>query len=217
MPGLAGFLRDQALPTDILDVIRIAAGCPHASDAAILATQESLETVRAASVLYLQEMLFFPDAGIYRNLGVAADASKAQMRLHMRWLLQWLHPDHNPDETAGLLAQRVILAWRQLGHREGSFASPAGQSLSGLSPRNGPRRPTRMRLPWIPVPVQSAPPRRVLKFRMAVLVLAFAAAIVSILFPNAFVGKHSLPRIARPASQAIDDASTPPIVRRNSD
>lgn len=206
MPALAGTMREQPLPSDILDLIRVAAGCPEASKAVLVQTQQSLRVIQAAAVLYLEEMLFFPDAGLHRNLGVAADATKADMRLHMRWLLQWLHPDHNADETAGLLAQRVIHAWRELGRRdlpESSvvISSALQRRTSGQASLNNRRYRTKMRARWIPVPVQPAPsaPRRGL--RAIVIVLAVAGALALIFVPNAFLfGWHSLSVKDQPAS-----------------
>ncbi len=191
MPALARIMRKQVLPADLLDVIRIAAGCPEVSEAALAATHEPLSVIRAAAVFYLEEMLFFPDAGLHRNLGVAPGASRAQMRLHMRWLLQWLHPDHNPDETAGLLAQRVIKAWRELGRRERADANPESmlqpRPESRQSPVKKPTRPATIRLRWIAVPLQSPPAVRRSNLRSVIFVLAAAVAAASVLFPDAIV------------------------------
>lgn len=58
MPALAAVMREQALPPDLLDVIRVAAGCPEASKAALASTQEPPSVIQAAAVLYLEEILF---------------------------------------------------------------------------------------------------------------------------------------------------------------
>jgi hypothetical protein len=185
-PALETVMRKQALPSDILDVIRIAAGCPESSTAALAATQKPIGLIRDAAILYLEEMLFFPEAGLHRNLGVASGASRAEMRLHMRWLLQWLHPDHNSDEMAALLAQRVIKAWRELGRRdgpEGSDESSARQQSTTRPPSSkGPRRRANMHVRWIAVPLPSKPRRR---SRAVILVLAAAAAAALIFIPDA--------------------------------
>lgn len=178
MPALAAVMRKQALPSDLLEVIRIAAGCPEASKAALAATQEPLRVIRAAAIFYLEEMLFFPDAGLHRNLGVATDAPKAQMRLHMRWLLQWLHPDHNSDETAAFLAARVINAWRELGRRDRSegSASARQQPIS--------RRPSlaTMRVRWIPVPIRSSVSSARRRSQRAIIFFVAAAAVFALIF-----------------------------------
>lgn len=160
MPALAPILRTQPLPIDILDAIRVAAGCPEASESAQVSTQEPLDVIQRAATLYLHEALFFPGASPHRNLGVAVGASRAQMRLHMRWLLRWLHPDHNSDEMATLLAMRVIKAWREIGARnwrEGVVEKNQQQlDLGGARPA-ALRPPATLRLRWIPVPIPRAP------------------------------------------------------------
>lgn len=206
-PALAAVMRGQALPSDLLDVIRIAAGCPEASKAALAAKPEPLRVIQAAAILYLEEMLFFPDAGLYRNLGVSAGASKAQMRLHMRWLLQWLHPDHNSDETAALLAARVISAWRELGRRDrpegGAESSARHQPASRQPSPNYPRRRATMRVRWIAVPIPSAPSARRRGRRAVTLVLAAAAALALILTPDAVLfGWLSVPGAKDQAASA---------------
>lgn len=159
MPALAPILRTQPLPIDILDAIRVAAGCPEASESAHISTQEPLDVIQRAATLYLHETLFFPGASAHRNLGVAADASRAQMRLHMRWLLRWLHPDHNSDEMATLLAVRVIKAWREIGDR--NWRAVVVEKTPQEPDRGGARSadlrpPATLRLRWIPVPIPQA-------------------------------------------------------------
>jgi hypothetical protein len=189
MPALAAILRKQALPSDILEVIRIAAGCPEASKAAVGSTQESPRVIKAAAILYLEEMLFFPDADLHRNLGIAADGSRAQMRLHMRWLLRWLHPDHNSDEMAALLAGRVIKAWHELGRRDrpernAERSAPQQPASRKPGPRNL-RRRSSMRVRWIAVPIPSVASTYWRGRRAIVLILAAAAALALISIPEA--------------------------------
>jgi hypothetical protein len=220
MPALAPIVRKQTLPPDLLDVIRIAAGCPEASKAALASTREPFRVIRAAAVLYLEEVLFFPGAGLHRNLGVAVGASRDQMRLHMRWLLQWLHPDHNSDETAALLAARVIKAWRELGRRDwpqGGAESSAPQPPASrhLGP-NGLRRQATMRVRWIAVPVASAPSAHRRGQRAIVLALGAATALALIVIPDAGVfGSHSFSDTKIPlASAATQDAGSATLVVR---
>ena len=35
------------------------------------------------------------------------------MRTHLRWLMRWLHPDHNPAAWRSAFAGRVLTAWRE--------------------------------------------------------------------------------------------------------
>ena len=206
MPALAGAMREQALPVDLLDVIRIAAGCPDASDAAFAATQKPVRALRAAAVLYLEEILFFPHADLYRNLGVANDAAKSQMRLHMRWLLQWLHPDHNSNETATLLATRVIHAWHELGRREGLGAGierSAEQSRVARGSRsNESLRRSPVRVPWIAVPIASATRPRRRGARTMMFGLAGAAAALIFIAEAVLSGSLFSSSAKRPALAA---------------
>ena len=204
-PSLATLMRQQALPPDLLDVIRIAASCPETWRVGEAETVLPLGVIKAAAVLYLQEMLFFPDASSYRNLGVSAGASKPQMRLHMRWLLQWLHPDHNSDETASLLAARVIAAWRELGRNEYHQGVrdnlPDRRSAVRQQRPSSSKRRTPMRVRWIAVPIQAYPPLRRRGRRAVVLVIAAAAALALIFIPDgALLGWLSL--------SSVTDAST---------
>jgi hypothetical protein len=190
MPQLASVLRERPLPSDLLDLIRIAARCPEAIKAAAAEAKVSERMLRSAAVLYLQGMLFFPGADCYRNLGVDASASRARMRLHMRWLLQWLHPDHNADPDAVVFAQQVITAWRtinQTARPSAAALSPIRASKAKSSAR--PRASSRyVRLPWIAIPLQIEEekkrfPRLVIVFIIAVAAAAAATAAAGI-FPS---------------------------------
>jgi hypothetical protein len=182
MPALAAVMRKQTLPSDLVEVIRIAAGCPETSRAAAAARQKPLRVIRTAAIFYLEEMLFFPGADLHRNLGVSVNASKPQMRLHMRWLLQWLHPDHNSDEIAALLAARVIKAWQELGRLD----RPEGGAESSARQQFTSRRPGRatMRVRWIGVPIRPSVSSARKRRQRAVILVVAVLAVASILVPG---------------------------------
>lgn len=113
-PGLIAELRDHALPDDVGLVIRIAAGEAAALVNAAESTGESSEVMVEASVFYLQQILFAPNADPYRVLGAAADASQDLLRENYRWLMKWLHPDRNQDGWEAVYADRVNMAWQDL-------------------------------------------------------------------------------------------------------
>lgn len=186
MPSLARVLRKQALPSDLLETIRIAAGCPESIEAVIESIQEPPQIIRAAAILYLQEILFFPGATPYRNLGVVDHAPRAQMRVHMRWLMQWLHPDHNSDEVAALLAVRVINAWRQLERTESPNKIDRGpnQNVDAQRRRNNVTRYARVRPRWIPMPLLSADAASRQRRKTVFIVLTIASALALILIRN---------------------------------
>jgi hypothetical protein len=62
MPTLAPAMRAQPIPPDTLVVIRLAAGCAATTREAIKATGLPVNTLRDASVFYLQEILLASEA-----------------------------------------------------------------------------------------------------------------------------------------------------------
>ena len=120
MPALARTNVLPALPPNIIELMRIAAGSPEACEAAVAKTGEPTAVVIEAARFYLQHVLFRPEADCYRILGVEPNASRATARSHMRWLLQWLHPDRNHNGWDAVYAERVLKAWRELSSSSGS-------------------------------------------------------------------------------------------------
>lgn len=113
-PARVAELRERGLSPDLGQVIRIAAGETAAVAAAIERCDESEETLKEASVFFLQQVLFAPGADSYRTLGVEPDAPQEQLREHYRWLMKWLHPDRNQDGWEAVYADRVNAAWQDL-------------------------------------------------------------------------------------------------------
>ncbi|MEJ2378571.1 MAG: J domain-containing protein [Pseudolabrys sp.] len=168
MPALARSAVAPAIPPNVIELMRIAAESPKACEDAVAATGEPVEALVEASRFYLQHVLFRPDADSYRILGLQPDASRATARNHMRWLLQWLHPDRNSGLEA-IYAERVLKAWRQI---SGSVATgapngsgPATRRLSGHAA---------IRIPWIKIPL----PRRRKRFGWAFAVWVVPAGLV---------------------------------------
>jgi hypothetical protein len=148
MPALARVTKAPPIPPDIIEIMKVAAASPQCCRAAVATTGEPEKVLIEAARFYLQQMLFRPDADSYRILGIEPTASRATARSHMRWLLQWLHPDRNRDLDA-VYAERVLKAWREIGTTEESSArapAAAGKPVSARE-RNGEIRS--IRLPWI--------------------------------------------------------------------
>lgn len=146
MPALA---RTSVLPPiqpNVVEIMRIAARSSEACQAAAAATGQPVETLVNAARFYLQQVLLRPDADSYRILGIQAGGSHAIARSHMRWLLQWLHPDHNSGIDA-IYAERVLKAWREI-----SVASNSGTLKSSRSKREPTHGIPAFRLPWIKYP-----------------------------------------------------------------
>jgi hypothetical protein len=147
-PGLAPIMRQRALPSDVLIVIRIAAGDDETLEAAGRWTGRQEGVLREAAAIYLQQALFTKDADAYRILGVAADAPQDLIGQHMRWLMKWLHPDRERSDWEAAFAQRISSAWDSLKtpQRRAQYDARLGiNRASRATGRSGPA----FRYPWI--------------------------------------------------------------------
>lgn len=149
MPALVRNAAKLPIPQDVIEVMRIAARSTTACQNAVVATGEPEAVLVEAARFYLQQLLFQPDADCYRVLGVEPGASRATIRNHMRWLLLWLHPDHN-SELDAIYAERVLKAWREIAKQRVPADFTSAQNRSLHSPQSFP--------PWIKYP-KSQPPR----------------------------------------------------------
>src|SRR6516162_10831424 len=122
MPALARTSAVPPLPPNIIELMRIAAASPEACQIAAAKTGEPIAVLIEAARFYLQQVLFRADADCYRVLGIAPTASRATARDHMRWLMEWLHPDRNNNSWDGVYAERVLKAWREVSAAKGSAA-----------------------------------------------------------------------------------------------
>ena len=98
------------LPQDVLTVIRIAAGGDIEPDKFGPDQKRRASDIREASVFFVQQILFHPQADAYRLLGLRPGADFKQVQDHKRMLLKWLHPDRNPNKWEQVLFQRVVNA-----------------------------------------------------------------------------------------------------------
>jgi hypothetical protein len=153
MPSLARSSIVPALPSNIIELMRIAAASPEACQAAVAKTGEPASVVIEAARFYLQQVLFRPDADCYRILGIGPGASRETARSHMRWLLQWLHPDINNSWDA-VYAERVLKAWREVSAAD-RYAARLDASPARASSNNKKRSSRQgVRLPWIEFSMQ---------------------------------------------------------------
>lgn len=180
IPALA---RSSVVPPilpNILELMRIAAASPPACSAASAATGEPAQVLIDAARFYLQHVLFRPDADCYRILGISPGASRTTARSHMRWLLQWLHPDRNSGWD-GAYAERVLAAWHEVSISGGYVAEPQFAPASARASARG--FSASIRLPWIERPIRR--PRRLrrrfggwaLRASLLVVLLALLSAI----------------------------------------
>jgi hypothetical protein len=154
MPALARSSAVSVLPPNIIELMRIAAASAEACQAAVAKTGEPAPVIIEAARFYLQQLLFRPGADCYRILGIEPTASRETARSHMRWLLEWLHPDRNHNSWDAVYAERVLKAWREVSAFNGSAAKP-NFPLARASAKRQKRGGIRVvRLPWIERPVE---------------------------------------------------------------
>jgi len=182
MPALAQSMEKPPLPTDILEIMRIAAGSPEICQSASQVTGQPPAVLIEAARFYLQQMLLRPDADSYRVLGLAPDASRELARRHMQCLLQWLHPDVNRDWDSAY-AKRVLKAWREVSAkidspRPRNAGSDVLKGQGSWVPINS---GATLRMPWIEKPRKKMKiqPRHVLM--SVVKRVSIGAAVVALL------------------------------------
>src|SRR6516162_6964503 len=145
MPALARSSVVPPLPPNVIELMRIAAASPEACHAAVVQTGEPTTVVIEAARFYLQQVLFRTDADCYRILGIKPTASRATARDHMRWLLEWLHPDRNKGSWDAVYAERVLKAWREVSGSEGPVVKPSHSRTYSKKKRHI----NRVWVPWI--------------------------------------------------------------------
>jgi len=150
-PALARSSVVPPLPPNIIELIRIAAACPEDCQAAVARTGEPSAVVIEAARFYLQHVLLRADADCHRILGINPTASRKTARDHMRWLLEWLHPDRNSNSWDAVYAERVLRAWREVSAANGSNIKPSLSLGRRSSHTKEKRYNQRIRLPWIPI------------------------------------------------------------------
>ena len=128
--SLARSMRHQPLPEGVIDLIKCAGGCSKTCAHLAMMKQRSPETIREAAIQFLLLVAFTPDATAERQLGLNPnDLSRDQIRLHKRWLVRWLHPDHNSDPWQTMLFNRVLAAALQI---EGNRMLAGSQNLTPI-------------------------------------------------------------------------------------
>ncbi len=184
MPALAASNAGSAIPADILDLMRLAAASPQACCDAEIATGVPAQVLTETARFFLQQVLFRPNADCYRILGLQPGSSREVARCHMRWLLEWLHPDRNSG-LDGVYAERVLKAWREISSSDGfaSDAKPTRHSnrsrpdLKGTPRATGPIRVALIRR----VPEKSNSTKRSFNSTIALRVITVTAGLVIIL------------------------------------
>jgi hypothetical protein len=114
------------LPTDMLEVIKCAAG----DEATLVRLAEerliSEQSVREAARVYLQHIVTHANGSDRLALALPHGASQDDIREHKRWMLKWLHPDRNPSSWETKLFYRVKDASTRL--ESGTSVEPPAQA-----------------------------------------------------------------------------------------
>ena len=158
MPALARTSVKPTLPPNVIELMRIAAASPEACQAATTQTGEPIPVVIEAARFYLQQVLFRPDADCYRILGIEPTASRSTARSHMRWLLQWLHPDRNKNSWDAVYAERVLKAWREVSALGEATGQPNDFRPRALSKKKKKGAIEPIWVPWVEHPIKSRAP-----------------------------------------------------------
>ena len=154
-PGLAASMRSRPLPSGIPLLLQILADEADVAGGVAQAFKLDERSLRFAVEHYVQTVMLFAGAEPARVLGVEPGASRAQMRIHLRWLMRWLHPDHNPAAWRSAFAGRVLTAWREAsspGAVERAAAGPSGEPSARKRARRRPVYPPR--LAWVARPLK---------------------------------------------------------------
>jgi hypothetical protein len=114
MPRLAMELRHRPPPEDVLDLIKVAAGCHDTCRKLEKLTGRRPDVVRAAAIHYLHLALLFPGASSASILGLRGSETREIMLRHKHWLIKWLHPDLNQQGWESAQLTRVLAAWQDV-------------------------------------------------------------------------------------------------------
>lgn len=135
IPSRVRALKKRLLPEDVALLLRIVVGDGEAMQKAIELTDKPPETVRAAAAFFIEQVLLDPECDSYRVLGVNNNATNAELRRNMAFLLRWLHPDVGQNAERAVFVGRVTSAWDNLKTPERRAAYDATMNACGTERR----------------------------------------------------------------------------------
>jgi hypothetical protein len=141
-PRLTRVMRSMPLPEGLTFLFQILSGERQALVEAQQMTGLDEKVILSIIEFYVLRVLLFRGASSHRILGVEPEAERSQMRRHMGYLMNWLHPDREASTLRVAFARRVLDAWHQIA----SGAEEDGPRLPSATTRKG--RPLFI-TPWI--------------------------------------------------------------------
>jgi hypothetical protein len=149
-PRLTRVMRSMPLPEGLTFLLQILSGERQALVEAQQITRLDEKAIISIVEFYVLRVMLFRGASSHRILGVESEAQRSQIRRHMGYLMNWLHPDREASTWRVAFARRVLDAWHQIE----SGTAEEGPQLPSAGTRKG--RPLFI-TPWIAVrPPQTA-------------------------------------------------------------
>jgi hypothetical protein len=114
VPSQVQLIKSEPLPEGVELLLRIAAGEADAARSAAVTARRSPGTVRRAAALFIEQILFAPNADSYRVLGADAAASAGELQRNAALLFKWLHADRDAHGARAAFVSRLTVAWNDL-------------------------------------------------------------------------------------------------------
>ena len=143
-PRLVRVMRSTRLPEGLTLLLRILSGERQALVEAQHMTRLDEEAIISIVEFYVLQVMLFRGASSRRILGVEPGAERSQIRRHMGYLMNWLHPDREANTWRVAFARRVLDSWHQIE----TGAEEDGPPLASATTRTGRQR---FLIPWIAV------------------------------------------------------------------
>jgi len=110
-PGLKRKFQHEPLPDGIRWLIRVASQPPAAAHPGTKLNGADPVFLRAASIFFLESVLWMEGGNPFRALGLPPGASQNDIAVAAWTLMLWLHPFIGSAEPEGVFADRVMDAW----------------------------------------------------------------------------------------------------------
>ena len=134
-PRLVRVMRSTRLPEGLTFLLRILSGERQALVEAQHMTRLDEEAIISIVEFYVLQVMLFRGASSRRILGVEPGAERSQIRRHMGYLMNWLHPDREANTWRVAFARRVLDSWHQIerGTEEDGPRLPSAATRTGAN------------------------------------------------------------------------------------